>query len=387
MGKKRFLTKDDVCQRVKEKFNGKFTLVNFDTYIDCKQKVEVKCNDCGNVFTQSITGLLYENHTHYCNICKSKEVNDNFIKRLTSLYGDEYTPLEIYHDCKTKMLIKHNVCGSVYSTTGDYLFNGNHACPKCSHRKGADKLFKTQKEIETRIYEKCGNEYTVIGKYMGYNKKITVIHNKCGRTIDIPVSSLLNGKGCIYCGGKAPMTTQIYKEELKQRYGNEYSLLSEYKNAKTKITIRHNKCGYVWDIAPYSAIHHHSCPNCNKSKGETVIAKILNKNQIEYIPQYCFSDCKDKICLPFDFYIPSLNTVIEYDGIGHYQAVNWNGCTNDVANETFRITQLHDYIKNDYCKSNNIELLRIPYWEYDNIENILNEKIKEVTRCQSVASV
>lgn len=378
MGKKRFLTIDDICQRVNEKFKGKFTLINFKKYIDCKQQVEVKCNDCGSVFVQSITGLLYENHKNYCDICKGKEVNEKFLRRLTSVYGDEYTPLEIYRDCKTKMRVRHNTCGNVYSTTGDYLFNGNHGCPICNHRKGADKLFKTQDEIEQRIFEKHGDEYTVIGEYKGYNEKITVIHNKCGRTIDIPVSSLLGNKGCIYCGGKAPITTQTYRKELKNRYGNEYSLLSNYKNAKTKVTIRHNKCGYVWDIVPYSAMNHHSYPNCNKSKGEAEITNILNKNQIEYISQYCFSDCKDKICLPFDFYIPNFNLAIEYDGIGHYQKVNWNGCTDESAEKSFINTQLHDSIKTQYCNFNNIELLRIPYWDYDNIENILNKKLKEV---------
>ena len=37
-----------------------------------------------------------------------------------------------------------------------------------------------------------------------------------------------------------------------------------------------------------------------------------------------------------------------------------------------------DTIKNIYCKNNNINLIRIPYWEYDNIENILNEIINKL---------
>lgn len=32
-------------------------------------------------------------------------------------------------------------------------------------------------------------------------------------------------------------------------------------------------------------------------------------------------------------------------------------------------------VKNKFCKDNNIKLIRIPYWEYDNIEKIL---IKEL---------
>ena len=36
----------------------------------------------------------------------------------------------------------------------------------------------------------------------------------------------------------------------------------------------------------------------------------------------------------------------------------------------------NDEIKNKYCKDNNITLIRIPYWDFDNIENILKEHLK-----------
>ena len=32
-------------------------------------------------------------------------------------------------------------------------------------------------------------------------------------------------------------------------------------------------------------------------------------------------------------------------------------------------------LKNEYCKNNDIELLRIPYYEFDNIENILENRL------------
>ena len=40
-----------------------------------------------------------------------------------------------------------------------------------------------------------------------------------------------------------------------------------------------------------------------------------------------------------------------------------------------KTTQQKDDEKNDYCKNNNIDILRIPYWEYKNIENILKQKL------------
>ena len=37
--------------------------------------------------------------------------------------------------------------------------------------------------------------------------------------------------------------------------------------------------------------------------------------------------------------------------------------------------QEHDRRKDEYCKLHDIDLLRIPYWEFDNIDKILNEKL------------
>jgi hypothetical protein len=40
--------------------------------------------------------------------------------------------------------------------------------------------------------------------------------------------------------------------------------------------------------------------------------------------------------------------------------------------------KIRDEIKNTYCKDNNIHLVRIPYWDFNNIENILKEKLSKV---------
>ena len=80
--------------------------------------------------------------------------------------------------------------------------------------------------------------------------------------------------------------------------------------------------------------------------------------------------------LRFDFYLNKYNTLIEFDGQQHFRPVDFfNG------EEGFRLTQLRDNIKNEYCKNNNIPLLRISYKEINNIENILNNFIdKQIPR-------
>lgn len=104
------------------------------------------------------------------------------------------------------------------------------------------------------------------------------------------------------------------------------------------------------------------CDKCtNKySSLEMKVINFLIENNIEYITQYKFKDCRDKMPLPFDFYLPRYNICIETDGKQHYHIECFG------KNNNFEITKYHDNIKNNYCKNNNIRLIRIPYYEFKN---------------------
>jgi very-short-patch-repair endonuclease len=105
--------------------------------------------------------------------------------------------------------------------------------------------------------------------------------------------------------------------------------------------------------------------------------KWLDDNNIQYINQKSFEDCKSpkNWSMRFDFYIPSKNLLIEFDGKQHYysgQVMNRKHTTTD---EDFNYQIRKDKIKNEYCKINNIDLLRISYVEISNVDNILKGKI------------
>ena len=74
--------------------------------------------------------------------------------------------------------------------------------------------------------------------------------------------------------------------------------------------------------------------------------------------------------LPFDFYLPQYNLIIEYDGEQHFKPISVFG-----GEDAFWTTVTHDAIKNQYCEDNDIDLLRIPYWEFDNIEKLIKDKL------------
>ena len=108
--------------------------------------------------------------------------------------------------------------------------------------------------------------------------------------------------------------------------------------------------------------------NDSKSVGEERIRKYLETNNILFEQEKWFPDYRDINPVPIDFYLLDHNILTEFDGEQHYKQGNF-------THSKLSYTQLHDTIKNDYCKNNNIKLIRIPYWDINNIEMILDDKL------------
>ena len=109
------------------------------------------------------------------------------------------------------------------------------------------------------------------------------------------------------------------------------------------------------------------------SIGEQKVRQVLTNMNIQFEEQYKFNDCRFKLPLPFDFYIRDLNTLIEYDGKQHFTFQAFGSKDEDAAFNKFVTTKITDTIKNEYAKRNNINLIRIPYWQFNNIEEILSD--------------
>jgi very-short-patch-repair endonuclease len=122
------------------------------------------------------------------------------------------------------------------------------------------------------------------------------------------------------------------------------------------------------------------CPKCGNSYNENLIVNFFEENNIIFESEKTFKDLKLKGKLRFDFYIPKLNLVVEFDGKQHFEPVRFRGISEEVALEKFKHIQKTDKIKNEYCNANNINIVRISYFDniYSKLKEIMNDYKKEV---------
>ena len=113
-----------------------------------------------------------------------------------------------------------------------------------------------------------------------------------------------------------------------------------------------------------------------RSVGELIIQNILINNQILFIKEKSFDDLHYDNNINsrprFDFYLPEFNRLIEFDGAQHSCQTNLNW----EQNVSLKERQQRDKVKNEWATAHNISLVRIPYWERDNItlEMLLGDK-------------
>lgn len=222
--------------------------------------------------------------------------------------------------------------------------------------------------FETRGYKLLSKEYN------GAMKRLKVCCPK-GHISYMTFTNFRRGHRCKRCASikfnERNKHSYEYVKEYIESFG--YELISkEYENINAKLFI---KCpnGHIFDTTFKRFKQGNRCRICRESSGENRVKLILIKNNINYIEQYRFDDCKFKRKLSFDFYLPDYNCCIEYDGKQHYFIRKHFG-----GYESFIDTKIRDTVKNIYCENNNIKLIRIPYWEFKNIENILDQELRQV---------
>lgn len=210
---------------------------------------------------------------------------------------------------------------------------------------------------------------------------------ECGTLKSVRVLNILYGysKDC-GCGRKAILRNTRTKNLVGQRFGKltVVELLEESNKFNRRLYRCKCDCGnekIVQSICLASG-HTSSC-GCLVSYHNMYIDQFLSKNKIKHIPEY--SIIIDNVRYRYDFYLPDYDLFIEYDGEQHYIPSKYKGNDMEANLQLLKKIQERDKIKNQYCEENNIELLRIPYWEKENIETIINNCLQRLSEKDQVA--
>ena len=297
---------------------------------------------------------------------KARDLRGMKFHYLTVLYRTHNSGRKVMWKCKCK-------CGNELAVRQDCLTSGNTKSCGC---------WKSEKNAEVCAITGRNNAVDITG--MRFNKLVAIrptderlgtnvkweCQCDCGNIHLVAAKNLLSGQtqscGCL-----------LYHDIKNQRFGKLIALEPTNQRQEYGGSVMWRcKCDCGNEILASTAHLTRggvsSC-GCLISRGEEKVRQLLSENNIYFTTQKTFDSCRiqpSNMLARFDFYIQD-KYLIEYDGEQHffYSNSGWNDA------ERFEKTQASDAYKNQWCKDNNIPLIRIPYTKLDTlcIEDLLLE--------------
>lgn len=260
-------------------------------------------------------------------------------------------------------------CGNYKEIDQDSLKGGMTKSCGCQQFKGMiESNFQRKEKNDKKIVGKKFNHLTVLQRDNTFKTIHYLCKCDCGNIVSVSKTKLISGEktncGCLENKGR-------YEDLTGQKFGKLTPLYYTQTKNKKAYWMCQCECGNQKEISAEAMKRGNtmSCGCMKQSHGEYIIENLLKENNIFYEKEFRAFKYEDSgVYARFDFCIDN-KYFIEFDGRQHIESNNrwWN------SPELVEKQKRHDTIKNEWCKKNNIPLIRIPY---DHIKYIKLEDLQ-----------
>ncbi|MFA5760069.1 MAG: DUF723 domain-containing protein [Clostridia bacterium] len=353
-------------------------------YVSSNEEVIVECPEHGEFLIKA----SYHLSGSGCPSCTKnvKLTTKSFIDKAISVHGYTYDYSKItYVNSQRKVNIVCKKHGSFQQTPANHL--QGQGCYSCRSEKIGVIKRSSLEEFISQAQKVFGDFYNYSKvDYKNNHTKVLIICPIHGEFYKTPNCHISSKAGCPTCSKLSQRKKRLLgKEEFikraVKRHGSKYDYSKvSYVSATDFVKII---CTFHGEFQQKAYLHiaGSGCPKCNSSKGELRIHKFLDTNKVFNKSQFRIRECQDKRPLPFDFAIfedkdkTRLKCLIEYDGEQHFNKRSFFFKKSEKAYED---RKRKDGIKNNYCLQNCIPFMRIPYWQKDNIEKLLENFLSSI---------
>lgn len=290
-------------------------------------------------------------------------------RRAAELSGCEVLSEE-YRNNREPLLFRCRCGAEFWKSWNEFQDQGHNLCNACAKQEQYDAKRLDENRVRARL-EQYGYEW-ISGEYKNQKSKLTV-RCSCGHLRTATFTNLVDQTHsglCVSCTRSESQRLSIFSVELFCAMNDLECLDDSYVDAHTPMRFRCH-CGREFRAAwnNVSSGRQRQCAVCSKyvSKGELAVKTWLDAHGFVYEMQKRFQDCGGVRPYPFDFFLPTENLCIEFDGEQHFRAVAFGGTEDHFVEQKAR-----DAAKDAYCERKGLRLLRVPYSEISNVDDILS---------------
>lgn len=363
------LTFEVAKERANKIHNGLYSYDKVVNYYSTKEKHTIVCPIHGD-FQQNFNKLLGGKGCPDCGKAKIgqtlKTTQEEFIKKSNEVHNNFYDYSKtIYTTAKKKVTITCPIHGDFKQEAFSHYKCG---CPECGDMRTRQKRSIPVKEIleEAEKVHSGFYDYSKVVDYTTKSKKYTIICPKHGE-FQQNFENHLTGRGCSKCGRDRTTKSQtLTVEEVLSKcieaHGDRYSYPNlNYVLYNENINVVCKKHGEFKQVAA-NHMAGSGCPQCGwvDSKDEIAIRDFLSEHiEVDHANRNILKNRAE-----IDFYIPSLNLGIEFNGLYFHS-------------DKFQHNNYH-LDKTQQCQEKGIKLIHIFEDEWKNKEEVVKSRLLEL---------